>query len=174
MQSVLADNDALGTLPVCQVPFASCSPPSHCQDCFKAGKEARLIARNQIDFGNYPQLIDALKLLTAENVVIDGEIAALDSEGKTSFQLLQSYGISKQIPLVYYAFDLLNLEETDLRSRPLVERRKLLAKLLKEAPDNIRFSEELAGYERRTSPARATVWARRLDRKEARLSLRAR
>jgi bifunctional non-homologous end joining protein LigD len=30
-----------------------------------------------------------------------------------------------------------------LRSRPLVERRKLLAKLLKKAPDNIRFSEEL-------------------------------
>jgi bifunctional non-homologous end joining protein LigD len=79
-------------------------------------------------------------------VVIDGEIAALDPEGKTSFQLLQSYGSGKKrIPLVYYAFDLLNLEGTDLRSRPLVERRKLLAKLLKKAPDNFRFSEELRG-----------------------------
>jgi ATP dependent DNA ligase domain len=39
---------------------------------FKAGKEARLDSRNQINFGNdYPQLIDALKLLTAKNVVID-------------------------------------------------------------------------------------------------------
>ena len=89
---------------------------------FKAGKEVRLISRNRIDFGNdYPQLIDALKLLTPRNVIIDGEIAALDSEGKTSFQLLQSYGIRKNIPLVYYAFDLLNLEGTDLRSRPLTE-----------------------------------------------------
>jgi ATP dependent DNA ligase domain len=44
-----------------------------------------------------------------------------------------------------YAFDLLNLEGSDLRSRPLVERRKLLAKVLKKAPDNIRFSEELQG-----------------------------
>jgi bifunctional non-homologous end joining protein LigD len=36
---------------------------------FKAGKEVRLISSNQIDFGNdYPQLIDALKLLTAKNV----------------------------------------------------------------------------------------------------------
>jgi hypothetical protein len=39
---------------------------------FKAGKEARLVSRNQINFGNdYPQLIEALKLLTAKNVVID-------------------------------------------------------------------------------------------------------
>jgi bifunctional non-homologous end joining protein LigD len=39
----------------------------------------------------------------------------------------------------------LSLEGTDLRSRPLIERRKLLGKLLKKAPDNIRFSEELRG-----------------------------
>jgi bifunctional non-homologous end joining protein LigD len=37
------------------------------------------------------------------------------------------------------------LEGTDLRSRPLIERRKLLDKLLKKAPGNIRFSEELQG-----------------------------
>ena len=51
---------------------------------FKAGKEVRLVSRNQVNFGNdYPQLIDALKLLTAKNVIIDGEIAALDQNGKT-------------------------------------------------------------------------------------------
>jgi bifunctional non-homologous end joining protein LigD len=112
---------------------------------FKAGKEVRLLSRNRMIFNdNYPQLIDALKSLTTENVIIDGEIAALDQHGRSSFQLLQSYGVSKQIPLVYYAFDLL-LERTDLRSRPLIERRRQLAKLLKKAPDNIRFSEELRG-----------------------------
>jgi bifunctional non-homologous end joining protein LigD len=78
-------------------------------------------------------------------VVIDGEIAALDPDGRTSFQLLQSYGSSKRTPLVYYAFDLLFSEGTDLRTRPLIERRKLLAKLMRKAPDNIRFSEELRG-----------------------------
>jgi bifunctional non-homologous end joining protein LigD len=51
-------------------------------------------------------------LLSAKNVIIDGEIAALAPNGKTSFQLLQSYGSRNQIPLVYYAFDLLNLEGT--------------------------------------------------------------
>ena len=89
----------------------------------------RLISRNQIDFGNdYPQLIAALKLLTAKGVIIDGEIAALDPNGKTSFQLLQSYGIRKNIPFVYYAFDLLLLEGTDLRSRPLMERTQAVSK----------------------------------------------
>jgi bifunctional non-homologous end joining protein LigD len=47
--------------------------------------------------------------------------------------------------LVYYAFDLLALEGTDLRSRPLTDRRKLVTRVLKKAPDNIRFSEELQG-----------------------------
>jgi bifunctional non-homologous end joining protein LigD len=77
--------------------------------------------------------------------MIDGEIAALDDQGRASFQLLQSYGKAKKIPLVYYAFDLLFLDGTDLRARPLIERRKLLATLLKKAPPNIRFSEELQG-----------------------------
>src|SRR5215469_10234548 len=75
---------------------------------FKFGKDVRLISRNQPDFGNdYPQLIDSLKLLAAKNFVIDGEIAALDQHGRSSFQLLQNYGKSKRTPLVYYAFDLL-------------------------------------------------------------------
>jgi bifunctional non-homologous end joining protein LigD len=88
-------------------------------------------------------------LLTAKAATIDGEIAALDQNGKSSFQLLQSYGKTKQTPLVYYAFDLLFLDGTDLRSRPLTERRKLLANLLKKAPDNIRFSQELRAPETR-------------------------
>jgi bifunctional non-homologous end joining protein LigD len=113
---------------------------------FKAGKEVRLISRNRTDFDNdYPQLIDALKSLTANSATIDGEIAALDDQGRSSFQLLQSYGKTKRTPLVYYAFDLLFLDGTDLRSQPLIERRKLLAKLLKNAPPNIHLSAELRG-----------------------------
>src|ERR1700751_3202713 len=113
---------------------------------FKAGQEARLISRNRTNFDNdYPQLIDALTSLTARQATIDGEITALDVEGKSSFQILQSDGKAKQTPIVYYAFDLLFLDGTDLRSRSLIERRKLLATLLKNAPPNIRFSEELRG-----------------------------
>jgi bifunctional non-homologous end joining protein LigD len=113
---------------------------------FKAGREVRFVSRNQRDFGDdYPPLLDALKSLKAKNFIIDGEIAALDQNGRSSFQLLQSYGIRKNIPLVYYAFDLLRLEGTDVRDQPLLGRRKLLAKLLEGASANIRFSEELQG-----------------------------
>jgi bifunctional non-homologous end joining protein LigD len=87
----------------------------------------RFVSRNRTVFNNdYPELVDALKLLTAKSAIVDGEITALDQNGKSSFQLLQSYGKTKQTPLVYYAFDLLFLDGTDLRSRPLGERRKLL------------------------------------------------
>ena len=99
----------------------------------------RLISRNNKPF-NYPQLLDFLNLLAVEQVVLDGEIVALDDEGRSSFQLLQDFKSSEGIPLVYYAFDLLFLEGKDLRKEPLSAGRKLLAQLLKNPPENIRIS----------------------------------
>jgi bifunctional non-homologous end joining protein LigD len=93
----------------------------------------RLISRNQKAF-NYPQLLHALKSLSAERVILDGEIVDLDEKGRSSFQLLQVFKSSEQrVPLVYYAFDLLFLEGKDLRKEPLSARRKLLAEVLKSA-----------------------------------------
>jgi bifunctional non-homologous end joining protein LigD len=84
--------------------------------------------------------------LTLEQVILDGEIVALDEKGRSSFQLLQVYKSSEQrVPLVYYVFDLLFLEGKDLRKEPLSARRKLLADILKKAPPNIRLSEGLRG-----------------------------
>jgi bifunctional non-homologous end joining protein LigD len=57
---------------------------------FKEGKDVRLVSRNNKAF-DYPQLLDALKLLLAEHFILDGEIAALDEKGRSSFQLLQVY-----------------------------------------------------------------------------------
>ena len=95
---------------------------------FKSGSDVQLVSRNQTSFNKaYPDLIDALKLLHTRNAIIDGEVTALDQHGKPSFQLLQAYGKSKATPLIYYAFDLLGLEEKDLRNRPLVEETRLIA-----------------------------------------------
>jgi len=81
---------------------------------FKDGKEVRLISRNNKPF-DYPQLLDALKLLSADHVILDGEIVALDEKGRSSFQLLQIYKSSEQrVPLVYYVFDLPFLDGKDL------------------------------------------------------------
>jgi ATP-dependent DNA ligase len=93
---------------------------------FKSGSDVQLVSRNRTSFNKaYPQLIEALQSLPALDAIIDGEIAALDQNGRPSFQLLQAYGKSKGTPLIYYAFDLLKLEGKDLRNRPLVERRTL-------------------------------------------------
>ena len=72
---------------------------------FKDGKDARLVSRNKKAF-DYPQLLDALKKLPADRVILDDEIAALDEKGRSSFQLLQMFKSSGDVPLVYYAFDL--------------------------------------------------------------------
>jgi len=49
------------------------------------GKDARLVSRNKKAF-DYPQLLEALKLLPADRIILDGEIAALDDKGRPSFQ----------------------------------------------------------------------------------------
>jgi bifunctional non-homologous end joining protein LigD len=112
----------------------------------KSGSELQLLSRNRTSFTkNYLDLIESLKRLSARSVTIDGEIVALDPDGRPSFQLLQNYGRASEAPLVYYAFDLLFLEGKDFRAWPLIERRKLLAKLLEKTPSNFRFSQGLAG-----------------------------
>ena len=80
----------------------------------------------------------------------DGEITALDQHGRSSFQLLQSYGTPKQIPLVYYAFDLLRLEKTDLRSTPLVDRRDAIL--------SFDLAREFAGREYKHDSVRDYRW----------------
>src|SRR5262245_8801134 len=111
---------------------------------FKDGKDVRLVSRNKKAFDD-PQLVDSLKKLPADRVILDGEIAALDEKGRSSFQLLQLFKSSGDVPLVCYVFDLLFLEGKDLRNQPLSARRKLLADLLKKPPENIRLSGELRG-----------------------------
>jgi bifunctional non-homologous end joining protein LigD len=64
---------------------------------FKDGEDVRLISRNNKAF-DYPQLLAALKLLPAEHVILDGEIAALDEKGRSSFQLLQMFKSSGAVP----------------------------------------------------------------------------
>src|SRR5262245_55611028 len=97
---------------------------------FKDGKDVRLMSRNNKPL-NYPQLVDSLKHLAVEHVILDGEIVALDEKGRSSFQVLQDYKSSEQrVPLVYYVFDLLFVDGKDLRKESLSTRRKFLTDIL--------------------------------------------
>jgi bifunctional non-homologous end joining protein LigD len=90
----------------------------------------------------YPEIIDALSSLPANQAVLDGELAALDPQGRSSFQLLQSYHMTPapKPPLMYYVFDVLNLEGRSLTALPLLERKRAAQTLLTDAPASLRFS----------------------------------
>src|SRR5690606_30589539 len=55
-------------------------------------------------------------------------------ENKPDFQKLQNYGNNKNYPLVYYVFDLLELKGKSLIDEPLIERKKMLKKIIKKSP----------------------------------------
>ncbi len=111
----------------------------------KGGPQARLLSRNQKDFGaKFPEVLESVLELDVRDAVIDGEIVALDERGISSFQLLQAFELGqKRPPIFYYAFDLLRLNGKDLLERPLSERKEMLGKFLKDAPGVIRFSASL-------------------------------
>ena len=98
---------------------------------------ARLVSRNQNELtGEFPEIAQAMQDLPVENAIIDGEVVALDEEGRPSFSLMQqrtgmtSPGArgprNRSLPIVYYAFDLLYLNGHNLMASPLEQRKALL------------------------------------------------
>ena len=79
------------------------------------------------------------KALRTPNAVVDGEVCALDDQGRPSFSLMQQG--KADTPIVYYVFDLLEADGETLIDRPLTERRKALESLLDRRNRTIRLSE---------------------------------
>lgn len=94
--------------------------------------------RNRLD-ARFPEIVAAVAGLPCRRCVLDGEICALDPQGRSSFQLIQN-AEEGSVPLVYYVFDLLKEGEEDLRPLPLMERKARLDTLLLRARDPIRPS----------------------------------
>ena len=110
---------------------------------FKAGGKLELRSRNDNDFAlRYPSIAKALASLP-DDTAVDGEIVALDAEGKPSFNALQNCGSSKA-DLIYYVFDLMVLAGEDVMGEPLSKRRELLGKkILTKLSEPIRYSPAL-------------------------------
>ncbi len=106
-----------------------------------------LVSRSGNDLScKYPQLVTALRQLAAAQAVLDGEIVALDSEGRPSFQLLQGFHhANRKPPLLFYVFDLLNLNGKNVTGLPLVKRKALAESLLNKIKSPIRFSQGFEG-----------------------------
>jgi bifunctional non-homologous end joining protein LigD len=92
---------------------------------FKTGGRIHLRSRNDNDFSaRYPTVVRGLAKLPDETV-IDGEVVALDKDGRPSFGALQNASLA-QAAIVYYAFDVMVLAGRDVTAVPLSVRRELL------------------------------------------------
>ena len=109
----------------------------------KHGGKVRLLSRrNNLLNGRFPGIVKALSGIE-DDVILDGEIVALDAEGRPSFNILQNDRTSGQ-PIFFYVFDLLAYRARSLRGIPLRQRRELLETVVEGAPDPIRISASLA------------------------------
>ena len=107
---------------------------------FKTGNTLHLRSRNDNDFSRrYPAVLRGLAKLPDETV-IDGEIVALDEDGRPSFNALQN-SIGSETSVVFYVFDLIVLSGRDVSAEPLTARRALLErKVLPTLADPVRYA----------------------------------
>ncbi len=116
--------------------------------------DARLVSRNQNRFNDYPELRDLPDYIKARKAILDGEIVALDEQGRPSFSLMQQRaGLSanghrrakrRDVAVMYYAFDLLYLEGYNLMRVDLEQRKNLLEQILQNS-QILRYSEHFIG-----------------------------
>jgi bifunctional non-homologous end joining protein LigD len=105
------------------------------------GGACRLVSRNRNAFKTFEPLAQAIgQELAGRSAILDGEIARPGADGRPMFyELMRRRG-----PFCFYAFDLLWVDGSDLRDRPLFERKKLLRKLLPRHPKSVLYVEHVA------------------------------
>lgn len=104
----------------------------------------KLYSRNFSSFNSrFRNLLEPLQQLGVR-AILDGEIIVLDRKGRSSFQSLQNYQKTGVGDLFYCIFDFLYFEGYDLRELPLIERKKLLKKLLSQSKSSaLRYSDHI-------------------------------
>ncbi len=106
-------------------------------------KSVELINRRGIDIlYRYPELKTLYEDVKVKQVVLDGEIACFE-KGKPNFQKLQEREhvddpvrielLSKNMPVTYIVFDVLHVDGKDLVDKPLIERKKILERVVSES-----------------------------------------
>lgn len=107
-----------------------------------ANGRSRLVSRKQNTFKSFSGLNSVLEQLGIEDAILDGEIVALDDNGKPDFNSLLFRRAKR---LFFYAFDCLWLNGHDLRWQSLIERKDVLRRLPKGGPDQVRYVEYFEG-----------------------------
>jgi bifunctional non-homologous end joining protein LigD len=132
----------------------------------KDGGELRLESRTGKDLtGTYPEVLAAAASQQPRNFLLDGEVVAYEGEQTSFSRLQQRLGVSTPspelvagYPVVYYVFDLIELDGEDLSELPLLERRARLAKAIRPRAA-LQLSEAWRGdSERRFAAACRSGW----------------
>ena len=107
----------------------------------ESGGDVTLMSRNGNDLtARFPNVAKEIpKAVKTPDCVLDGEVCALDEAGRSSFSAMQQRKAGT--PIVYYVFDVLEIEGKAVVDLPLVERRKLLEGLLDRRNKTVRLSE---------------------------------
>jgi bifunctional non-homologous end joining protein LigD len=108
---------------------------------FIEGERVRLVSRRGLDMTSvFPEVVEDLAAQAVDNMILDGEIVALDADGRPSFNALQNRAqlktereikaAQRRSPVVLVCFDLLHFAGVNLRSSPYAHRRRWLSQCL--------------------------------------------
>ena len=93
----------------------------------------------------YQHVADEAARLPCTSALLDGEMILANSAGASDFGGLQEVIGAQPQRLTFVAFDLLQLDGSDLRRWPLTERRNALDRLIGRSGDAVHFSQSLPG-----------------------------
>ena len=103
----------------------------------------RLITRRGNDWSDrFPLVVEAVNHLKVRSCLIDGEVVCCDERGLARFDVLRRR--RNEADAFLYAFDLLELDGTDLRREPIEMRKATLASILRKSRPGVRLNEHLA------------------------------
>jgi len=110
----------------------------------EVGKSPKLYSRNGLTFDRaYPKVFEALSRIK-KDAVLDGEIVVFDEKGRPNFQKLQNYKSNDSYVIQYYVFDCIRAEGKDLTDLEVLERKKILKKILPKS-DVIIYCDHVDG-----------------------------
>jgi ATP-dependent DNA ligase len=119
--------------------------------CFRAGDDVYISSRKELPFSRYfPDVVDALKTLDEQRLVLDGELVIFTPDGRSIlFDTLQMRlhpaesrvrKLAAETPASFVAFDLLAIQDEDLRATPFGERRARLDSVMADARPPLHLS----------------------------------
>jgi bifunctional non-homologous end joining protein LigD len=102
----------------------------------------RLLTRNGNDWADrYPLIVEAVNHLKVRSCLIDGEAVCCDERGLAIFHVLRRR--QNEASAFLFAFDLLELDGTDMRREPIEVRKATLASILRKSRVGLRLNEHL-------------------------------